>query len=143
MSILALALVKMSFLFFYRRIFCPNKRSVSAKLILFGICIVGAWSIAFFFGFFFACKGHFAAWWGSVIDLTTKCVKTFTMLYALAISDFLTDAFTILLPLPLVSSDCISRGYSHFELICRKIWQLQLPTSRKLLVTAIFLLGAV
>ena len=67
------------------------------------IGIVTAWTISFFFAFLFACKGDFAAWWGSYENLVAKCLHTYTMLYGLAVSDVITDGIIILLPLPMVS----------------------------------------
>ena len=67
------------------------------------MAIVVTWSVGFFFAYLFACRGHFAAWWGPIIDITSKCGQAFLMLYILAISDFIIDAIIILLPLPMVS----------------------------------------
>ena len=77
--------------------------------------IVFVWSVSFFFSYLFACRGHFAAWWGPIIDVTAKCGQAFLMLYVLAISDFIIDAIIILLPLPMVisiSGLCYSKPYS-------------------------------
>ncbi|MCJ1356783.1 MAG: hypothetical protein MMC33_006779 [Icmadophila ericetorum] len=124
-SILALGCIKLSFLFFYRRIFCKtNKRDFTNIFTMVMICIIILWTIGFFFAHLFACGTNFSAWWGAPIELITRCVKTEKLLEALAISDFLTDAIIVVIPLPLV-------------------WRLHLTTPRKLAVSAVFLLGCV
>ncbi|MCJ1396026.1 hypothetical protein MMC18_008913 [Xylographa bjoerkii] len=124
LSIPAFGLIKLSFLFFCRRLFCVTRKSLSHIVITLMIVVVGAWAIGFFFAFLFACKGNFAAWWGSLMNFITKCVNTFMLLYAFAISDVITDIIVLLLPLPM-------------------IWQLQLPLGRKIGISCVFLLGLV
>ena len=102
-SVLALGLTKLSFLCFYRRIFCKTKRqdftNIFTAIMIF---VTAGWTVSFFFAHLFACGINFSAWWGSPIDLISKCVKTEKLLEALAISDFLTDAIILVIPLPLV-----------------------------------------
>ena len=108
-SILALGCIKLSFLFFYRRIFCKtNKRDFTNIFTMVMICIIILWTIGFFFAHLFACGTNFSAWWGAPIELITRCVKTEKLLEALAISDFLTDAIIVVIPLPLVCTKCTS-----------------------------------
>ena len=61
-----------------------------------------AWTLAFFFAYLFACKGHFSAWWGTGFDHLEHCVNTMAVLYAMAVTDFLADVVIIVLPLPMV-----------------------------------------
>ncbi|KAB8290714.1 hypothetical protein EYC80_008353 [Monilinia laxa] len=123
-TIPALGLIKLSVLFFYHRIFCPQQTGKSRIIIITMMVLVGLWNLAFWFSFIFACRGHFSAWWGSTIDLISQCVATFNLLYALSITDFVTDAIVLLIPLPL-------------------LWKLRLPTKRKIAVSLVFLLGSV
>ena len=74
MQVLALGCVKLSFLFFYRRIFVNRSSSWFGKITAALIVIVVMWTVSFFFALLFACKGNWSAWWGSVLDLATKCV---------------------------------------------------------------------
>ncbi|TVY47473.1 hypothetical protein LOCC1_G002206 [Lachnellula occidentalis] len=127
MQVVQLGCIKLSFTFFYRRIFCSRTTTSFNLLTWATIGVVVAWTVSFFFALLLACKGYsgeWSAWWGSVIDLSTKCVKTEKLETGLVISDFLTDVFILLLPIP-------------------KIWALQMPLRRKLAVTAIFALGIV
>lgn len=103
MQVLGLCCVKLSFVFFYRRIFC-----VGGKLQPFNILtavvnsIMFLWTIGFFFAFLFACKGNFVAWWTSQATLTSECVKTVKLEYAFAVLDFLIDVIVFSLPIPVV-----------------------------------------
>ena len=103
MQVLALCCVKLSFIFFYRRIFC-----VGGKLQPFNILttvvnsIIVLWTIGFFVATLFACKGNFAAWWTSQATITSECVKTVKLEYAFAVSDFLIDVIVFSLPIPMV-----------------------------------------
>jgi hypothetical protein len=98
----ALGCIKLSVLFFYHRIFCPQKIGLARIFIIMMMCIVVLWAVGFWFANLLACKGNFSAWWGSPVDLITKCVKTLELTYSLSITDFITDAIVLLIPLPLV-----------------------------------------
>lgn len=108
MQVLELGCIKLSFTFFYRRIFVTRGRNSFFNVLTWGtIALVSAWMTAFFFALLFACKGYsgdWSAWWGSIIDLTTKCVKTEKLETGLVVSDFLTDVLILLMPIPNVSS---------------------------------------
>ncbi|KUJ21329.1 uncharacterized protein LY89DRAFT_609882 [Mollisia scopiformis] len=127
MQVLELGCIKLSFAFFYRRIFVSPASKYFNVITWATIALILAWMTAFFFSLLLACKaysGEWSAWWGSVIDLTTKCVKTEKLETALVVTDFLTDVLIMLLPIP-------------------KIWALHLPFARKLAVFAVFALGIV
>lgn len=98
----ALGCIKLSVLFFYHRIFCPQEIGLARIFIIMMMCIVVLWAVGFWFANLLACKGNFSAWWGSPVDLITKCVKTLELTYSLSITDFITDAIVLLIPLPLV-----------------------------------------
>lgn len=105
-SIPALGAIKLSVLFFYRRIFViekSNLRNMHNIMYTVIIAIVAIWIAGFCFTFMFACKGDFDAWWHSALSLMTKCIDTLILLYAYAISDFISDVIIILIPIPSVS----------------------------------------
>lgn len=128
MQVLQLGCVKLSFLFFYRRIFIVSKRWTWFNIAtLATIVLVVLWTLAFFLTELLECVavgGSFSSYWGSAIDLTTKCVKTELKSYAYAVSDFITDAIVFLLPIPMV-------------------WSLHMTAERKLGVSLVFALGIV
>ena len=144
MSIPALGCVKLSFLFFYRRVFCVDKKSVAGIVTMTAIVATAAWTISYFFAFFFACGTNFSAWWGSTVSLMTRCVKTFELLFSLAITDFVFDIVIITIPIPFVSP-LVEFTYflSECRLLSVQVWQLQMTTGRKLAVSMVFLLGSV
>ena len=102
MQICALCCIKLSVLFFYRRIFCIVKTGILHYLTILGIVLVSAWSVAFFFAFLLECGTSIDAHWGSIIESQSKCNDTFAIELGLAISDFIMDFLLLVLPLPTV-----------------------------------------
>ncbi|OTA80301.1 hypothetical protein M434DRAFT_38033 [Hypoxylon sp. CO27-5] len=94
-----LACVKLSALFFYRRIFCASgKRTMFGTTTWVTIVVVILWLIVFQFLTGFQCGTHFSALWdGSYIQY---CTISFPFLYGLVISDFLLDIWILALPIP-------------------------------------------
>lgn len=125
LSIIDLSLIKLSFLLFYSRVFIYDSknirspRNLSIYLLMF---IVILWGFGFSITILSACRDDFRARWISS-KFEAKCINTFLMLYALAISDFVIDVLIILLPIPM-------------------IWKLHLEPSRKLGISVVFLLGS-
>ena len=115
MQVLALCCVKLSFIFFYRRIFCVGRKLQPFIILTIVVnSIIVVWTIGFFSATLLACKGNFAAWWTSQKTITSECVKTVKLEYALAVSDFLIDVIVFILPIPMVRApselaDIISR----------------------------------
>jgi hypothetical protein len=102
MSPLALGFIKLSILFFYRRIFRGKYFDVLSWTL---IVLVILWTLGFLLVQIFDCKGHFQTNWGLLADLE-KCINTFRQLLAYSISDVIIDLFIFALPIPLVSSAC-------------------------------------
>ncbi|KAI5863695.1 hypothetical protein GGS23DRAFT_510789 [Durotheca rogersii] len=94
-----LACVKLSALFFYRRIFCATeKRTIFGTATWVTIAIVILWLLFFQFLTGFQCGTHFSALWdGSYLQY---CTISFPFLYGLVISDFLLDVWILALPIP-------------------------------------------
>jgi hypothetical protein len=114
---------KLSFLFFYHRIFAVDRKSAISWFLRILMVVMALWSVAFCFGTVFECGTNFGIIWGPTLTMIQKCVDTMLMIYAFCISDFITDAIIILIPVPL-------------------IWKLNLSRAKKLATSAIFLLGA-
>ncbi|KAI2601838.1 hypothetical protein GGR54DRAFT_580533 [Hypoxylon sp. NC1633] len=119
---LALACIKASFLFFYKRVFAVQKSNLLNRLLTTFIVLVAMWAIAFFFAGLFQCGENFSLIWGSQMELLARCYSTRKLILTLCITDFITDVFIMLIPVPLVL-------------------RLQLPTSKKVAVCTMFLLG--
>ncbi|KAF2726542.1 hypothetical protein EJ04DRAFT_396744, partial [Polyplosphaeria fusca] len=117
-------LVKLSVLFLYRRIFVvdPSLRNGRNIFFLVIITLVGMWAIAYTFAFMLPCMPNIQVYFVNPDNWIYECIDTLTLGYSYAISDFISDALVILIPVPF-------------------IWQLRLSTARKLSVLAVFCLG--
>ncbi|KAF7932852.1 uncharacterized protein EAE98_004151 [Botrytis deweyae] len=124
MQILSMGFTKLSFIFFFRRIFLTGHRShfsiVSACILM----VVVLWCLAFFFWFLLSCGNKFATRWTTINTLHHNCPSDIQSDLALAISDFLTDVMILGLPIPMVL-------------------RLQMSTGRKVAVLAVFGLGSI
>ncbi|KUI67586.1 hypothetical protein VM1G_02813 [Cytospora mali] len=121
LSTISLACIKLSALFFYRRIFCVGLRTQWFNIASFvTIMIVVIWLIVFQFLTGFQCGTHFSALWDGTY--TEYCTISFPFLYVLAVSDFLLDIWILALPIP-------------------RIIQLQASIQRKVAIIGVFLLA--
>lgn len=123
LELLGFGLVKLSVIFFCRRIFCDvfkNKFDIITKVL---ITLVVVWSVGFTFAMIFECGFNFGALFSTAENLVKHCVKTLKLAEAFVISDATTDLMILCLPLPM-------------------IWTLQMSTRRKITATSIFLLGS-
>ncbi|KAI1654870.1 hypothetical protein F4813DRAFT_368741, partial [Daldinia decipiens] len=118
-----LACVKLSVLFFYRRIFCAGGKWTTFGVVTWvTIVVVVLWLLVFQFLTGFQCGTHFTALWdGSYVQY---CTISFPFLYGLVISDFLLDVWILILPIP-------------------DILHLHTTLQRKLSIIAVFLLAFV
>ena len=100
MQIVTLATIKMSILFFYRRIFRGRTFEIASWVL---IGVVAAWAITFFIAILAACGTSIAANFQTLSALKGECVNTFDILIALAVSDVAVDLAILIMPIPLVS----------------------------------------
>ncbi|KAF2233660.1 hypothetical protein EV356DRAFT_567901 [Viridothelium virens] len=124
MMILAYGSIKLSVIYFYRRIFVTHRGGVFDVVTTVSVVVTVLWTLVFFFIFLFSCGSHISAHWGSLQDLTTYCWATYAPEEGLVISDLITDVAVLSLPFPM-------------------LWNLHMTSFRKLYVTGIFLLGGV
>ncbi|QKX53488.1 uncharacterized protein TRUGW13939_00567 [Talaromyces rugulosus] len=120
----ALGCIKLSFLFFYRRVFIKFVAREFSFVNLFMIAAVSAWTICFFFLLLFLCNTDFAAYWTSGTTEAERCLPTGMVHMGYAISDVVTDIIIILMPVG-------------------EIWKLHLPVRRKFAVMGVFGMGAI
>lgn len=99
----ALCFIKLSFLAFYKRIFCVHKSGAIQNGINAMMGLIVAWSVAYWFAHLFMCGTNFSAFWSSFEDLRMKCINTLQMLYSFTVTDFITDVFILVIPMPSVS----------------------------------------
>ena len=94
--------MKLSFIHFYRRIFCTGVGNVFRTITTVIIALIILWGVAFEFAFLFICKGHFSAWWDSIKSLNTYCHPELKLEVGFASTDFITDVLVLALPIPMV-----------------------------------------
>ena len=114
--IAAVALVKISILLFYRRIFCTPAFRRQVNIVLATVCM---WFIAIFFATLFQVKPISVNWTAEKADYM---INEYAMYTASAVIEMLLDIVTLILPWPI-------------------IWNLQIDTKRKWHLCGIFLLG--
>ena len=101
--VIALGLIKLSVLFFYRRIFCPAREGKFHIITGVTIILTVVWAIGFFFAFMFKCGRHVSSSWGTIKDLTTQCAG-FGLQESFGISDFIFDLIILVMPIPRVQT---------------------------------------
>lgn len=117
-----LGFTKLCIVFFCRRVFVSSKRSVFDTLSIGYLIAVLCWMLALFLTAMLWCKGDLDYNWESLQSVQARCGNPLSPELAFVISDFLTDFFILLLPLPI-------------------IWSLNMSKSRKLIVSSVFLVG--
>ena len=101
MQIVALGIIKIAALLFYKRIFV-TRNNILNKLIWLLIVIVAVWSVGFFSYYIGACGTHPEAAWSGYIEFAQYCLKTEYFEQAFGISDFMLDTMVLVVPLPSV-----------------------------------------
>lgn len=115
--------IKISIVYFYRRIFIVNKKSIFNIVTHVFNVILFLWSVTFVLIIIFPCGRHVDVSWGPPDQQLLWCQKIgHTSEEGLTTSDLILDIALLLLPLP-----CI--------------WKLHMTLTRKLQVTGIMILG--
>ena len=102
LTVVAYGCIKLSVLFFYRRLFVNGTTRTFDYITKVAIGIIAAWTLTFFFLQLFFCGVHIEKDWGPLIDLES-CIDGFKYDDALFISDLITDVLVIGLPIPIVN----------------------------------------
>lgn len=136
---MAYGCIKLSVLFFYRRLFVngtSKSRDIVTKV---AIGITAAWMITFFLLQLFMCGRHIEWNWGPFIVLE-RCVDGFKYNNALFTSDLITDILVICLPIPYVKYPlCSDNGGTFADY--SQILKLHMTMQRKLATIGVLLLG--
>lgn len=120
LQMIAFGAVKLSVLFFYRRIFRGKIFDIASWSM---VAIVIIWTFGFFFTMIFECRTEFWAFWSTLNDLLTHCLDDVKFQKVLSVSDVITDILILMIPIPI-------------------IWQLNLSFERKVGVCGVFLMGS-
>lgn len=102
---LSFGFVKLSVVYFYRRIFCnPASRGGVFDIISkITIVFIILWMSTFFFVILFECKGHWWAQWDTLQALLTHCLDDSKIQLVFSYMDVISDAWILSLPLYPVS----------------------------------------
>ena len=115
----AYGLIKLSVLFFYRRIFVKGTNSRFDKVTKFSVAVVILWTIAFVFAQVFKCGASIPNNWGPLID-AVHCADPDKISDGLFVSDFITDFLVLILPIPIVGNNLMGM-MQHLTLIAISI----------------------
>ncbi|KAF2475184.1 uncharacterized protein BDR25DRAFT_331759 [Lindgomyces ingoldianus] len=119
-GVFSIGLVKLSVCLLYWHLFAKVK---IRRFLAVWIAIIVTWTVAFLISEFLECGTHPLKVFGTKQDLAKYCPHIHKIGYALVGSDVATDLITLLIPLPLVMG-------------------MRLPWTRKILLAATFLVGA-
>lgn len=114
--------IKSSIVCFYRRIFRGTIFNIVTIALL---VVIVCWGISIFLATLLQCAPIRMVWQslsGSP-ERNAQCINVIPLFYAMAISNLILDILILAIPIPMV-------------------WKLQMPRSRKVAVSGIFLLGA-
>jgi hypothetical protein len=120
MGAVGLTLIKLSILFFFRRIF-HVRAFIWANNVVIGITL--AWGIAYTFALAFQCVPVSTLWNKLESEYGENCVMVLPFYLSFAFSDLILDILIFVLPVP-------------------HLWNLVMPARQKLGVAFIFLLGS-
>ncbi|OGM44989.1 hypothetical protein ABOM_005773 [Aspergillus bombycis] len=125
-AILAFGFIKLSILFFYRKLFCGARmsRTVFGIVTWMVIVLILAWTTAFGIGSVFLCGIYPANAWKPVAVVAEKCSAQLPLLEGYAISDFIMDVVIWSMPIP-------------------KILTLNMTMQQKMAIMGVFLVGLV
>jgi hypothetical protein len=115
-----LTLIKLSVLFFFRRIF-RVRAFIIANNIVIGLTV--AWGISYTFALAFQCVPVSTLWDKLESEYGNHCVMVLPFYLSFAFSDLILDVIIFILPIP-------------------HLWNLVMPTRQKVGVATIFLLGS-
>lgn len=100
----AMGLIKASFLLFYKRLFSPEPRSLTNRMLNGSIAFIILWTLGFLFTHLFECGTVFEAIWGDAMLYFKYCIDIPYLLFAYCLTDLVTDVAILLFPVPLVRS---------------------------------------
>jgi len=112
--------VKLSILFFYRRIFRGKIFDIVSWMMIAATIL---WTVIFEFLYIFRCGTNFSAGWVSIKELQEYCNDENARQIGFSVTDVFADLVLLVLPMPIV-------------------WRLQMPIKRKLAVSGVLLLGS-
>lgn len=114
MMVVAYGCIKLSLIFFYRRLFIINRGTFFDMVTRIAIVFVILWTIGFLFTELFECGSHFDAIWGNVLKNAKYCPGFLKNALALFITDFATDVMILAMPIPVVRAHPLRASTQSF-----------------------------
>lgn len=111
--------IKLSVLFFYRRIFTLGRFRIINDIM---VGVIVAWTLAFFFADIFNCGADVSANWDPKAKETAHCINLFILLLVFAVTDVVTDMAILWMPYP-------------------QIKKLQMSLRERWVISGVFMLG--
>lgn len=103
LMIVGYGFLKLSVVYFYRRIFVTKSWSTFDTVTKIATIIVVLWTLINFLIQVFSCGTRFKYQWRATF-VDARCLNFLKQLNALMITDFLTDVLVLVLPFPIVGS---------------------------------------
>ena len=122
-GVVAIGLVKISVIYFYRRIFSTPKFKLLCNVY---IAILILWTITMFIALLSQCGAHLPALF-TINGFFRYCHASHPIGYAFVTSDCITDFITVCLPIPMVGSQILSHRTWSFSHRARLLLLLLLP----------------
>ena len=113
-----MACIKLSMLHFLARVFGLNNKRFKLLVYILSTYVI-VWAVALYFAYGFQCRPFSRNW-----SVTNPCKAPLTLDYSATILNAVHDLAVIFLPQPI-------------------IWRLHIPQSRKIAISAIFVIGFV
>ena len=113
--IAAYGFIKLSILFFYRRVFSVHAKSTFGIISMAVIVIIIAWTLAFFLWFLFGCRTKIYLHWAPFAEVQDQCGNPLSPEIGLVVSDLATDLIILALPLPIVSELWFPQGFCNAQ----------------------------
>lgn len=102
LMLIGYALIKLSIIYFLRRLFVVGKTGHFNIITLSMVTIVVLWLITFLGLFIFGCKSHVDYHWGNLAQISSSCYHPFRQELGMAFSDLILDILIFILPFPMV-----------------------------------------
>lgn len=111
-----LGCVKLSFVLFYRRLFCTANGSKAMNIATITVVVLTVmWILAAWLALLFVCGTRFSAWWTSVEQDKLYCPNTLEYQMGMGISDTIMDIIIFILPIAPASPQTSALLYLCFN----------------------------
>ena len=138
-TILALAAIKLSAIFLYRRVFCSVKTAtISRSVTMLTGVMIAIYLVNFTMLTFIQCGSHISALWDG--NFHQYCATAKQFLHGLVLTDFILNLWVFVMPIP---SACVHGiFYIRFKSDTEQIVKMQMPKTNKLPLAFVFFIAS-